>query len=74
MYFIAFIYLWSQWSSAPTPPGGVGSSNMQSAIIFSFFSLFTWVCIFNDFFLMNILKILLFFWFLCLGSLCLFGL
>ncbi|XP_005190042.1 synaptogyrin [Musca domestica] len=42
MYFVAFIYLWSQWSSAEMPPGGIGAGNMQAAIVFSLFSIFTW--------------------------------
>ncbi|KAL9915858.1 synaptogyrin [Glossina fuscipes] len=42
MYFVAFIYLWSQWSSAEIPPGGIGVANMQASIVFCFFSVFTW--------------------------------
>ncbi|XP_075168939.1 synaptogyrin [Haematobia irritans] len=42
MYFVAFIYLWSQWSSAEMPPGGIGAGNMQAAIVFSLFSILTW--------------------------------
>lgn len=43
MYFVTFIYLWTQWSSAEMPPGGFGVANMQAVVVFSFFSIFTWV-------------------------------
>ncbi|XP_068146326.1 synaptogyrin [Drosophila tropicalis] len=42
MYFVSFLYLWSQWSSAPMPPLGIGAGSMKTAIVFSFFSIFTW--------------------------------
>lgn len=41
-FFVTFCYLWSQWSSAPTPPANYGTNNVQAAIVFSFFSIFTW--------------------------------
>lgn len=43
MYFIAFFYLWSQWSSAPMPPMGIGAGSMKTAIVFCFFNIFSWV-------------------------------
>jgi len=42
LYFVGFWYLASQWGKAETPVGGYGVSNMRSAIVFSFFSIFTW--------------------------------
>lgn len=42
LYFVAFIYLWSQWSSATAPPDGEGVGSVQAVIVFSFFSIFTW--------------------------------
>ncbi|XP_017837645.1 synaptogyrin isoform X2 [Drosophila busckii] len=42
MYFVAFLYLWSQWSSAPMPPLGIGAGSMKTAIVFCFFSIFSW--------------------------------
>lgn len=41
-FFIVFIYLWTQWSAATAPPSGYGVNNVQAAIVFSFFSIFTW--------------------------------
>lgn len=41
-FFIVFIYLWTQWSAAKIPPGGYGVNNVQAAIVFSLFSMFTW--------------------------------
>ncbi|XP_034102549.1 synaptogyrin [Drosophila sulfurigaster albostrigata] len=41
-YFIAFFYLWSQWSSAPMPPYGIGAGSMKTAIVFCFFNIFSW--------------------------------
>lgn len=42
LYFISFCYLASQWSAAKTPEGDYGVNNVQAAICFSFFSIFTW--------------------------------
>ncbi|KAJ4441142.1 hypothetical protein ANN_10992 [Periplaneta americana] len=44
LYFVGFCYLANQWSRAETPQGGYGVNNVQAAIAFSFFSIFTWVC------------------------------
>jgi hypothetical protein len=44
LYFVGFCYLANQWSNAETPEGGFGVNNLQAAIAFSFFSVFTWVC------------------------------
>lgn len=41
LYFVGFCYLSNQWGKSEEPP--VGTSNMQAAIAFSFFSIFTWV-------------------------------
>jgi len=43
LYFVGFWYLTSQWNSSESPPNGVGVNNVQAAIAFSFFSIFTWV-------------------------------
>lgn len=43
LYFVGFWYLASQWGKAPAPIGGYGVNNVQAAIAFSFFSIFTWV-------------------------------
>ncbi|KAK7790804.1 hypothetical protein R5R35_012059 [Gryllus longicercus] len=42
LYFVGFCYLTNQWSNAESPPLGVGVNNVQAAIAFSFFSIFTW--------------------------------
>ncbi|KAA0185440.1 hypothetical protein HAZT_HAZT001242 [Hyalella azteca] len=42
LYFIGFCYLTNQWSKSDAPPGNIGVSNMQAAIAFCFFSIFTW--------------------------------
>ncbi|KAJ8959028.1 hypothetical protein NQ318_022282 [Aromia moschata] len=42
LYFVCFWYLCSQWGKSKTPPNGVGVSNVQAAIAFSFFSIFSW--------------------------------
>ncbi|XP_046660744.1 synaptogyrin [Homalodisca vitripennis] len=42
LYFIGFCYLANQWSNAETPEGNYGVNNVQAAICFSFFSIFTW--------------------------------
>jgi hypothetical protein len=44
LYFVGFCYLANQWSMSATPEGGFGVNNLQAAIAFSFFSIFTWVC------------------------------
>jgi len=44
LYFVGFCYLANQWSRSKTPEGGFGVNNLQAAIAFSFFSIFTWVC------------------------------
>ncbi|GBP19990.1 Synaptogyrin [Eumeta japonica] len=42
LYFVCFCYLSNAWgNTAVTPPGT--ANNMQSAIVFSFFSIFAWV-------------------------------
>lgn len=46
LYFVAFLTLWNEWSNTPDIPDGYGVSNAKSAILFSFFNLFTWVNIF----------------------------
>jgi len=43
MYFVGFCYLTNKWGDAEEPAGGYGTNNMQAAIAFSFFSIFTWV-------------------------------
>lgn len=42
LYFIGFCYLTNQWGNSETPPGGIGVNNVQGAIAFCFFSIFTW--------------------------------
>ncbi|XP_017110554.1 synaptogyrin [Drosophila elegans] len=42
MYFVAFLYLWSQWSSSPPPPLGIGAGSMKTAIWFCLFSIVSW--------------------------------
>lgn len=42
LYFVGFCYLASQWSKADPTPGNYGSSNINAAIVFSLFSIFTW--------------------------------
>ncbi|KAF2885209.1 hypothetical protein ILUMI_20965 [Ignelater luminosus] len=42
LYFVGFWYLASQWGKSDSPPGGYGVNNVQAAIAFSFFSIFTW--------------------------------
>lgn len=46
LYFVGFCYLTNRWSGAEDPPGGYGVNNVQAAIAFSFFSIFTWVSTF----------------------------
>lgn len=43
LYFVGFCYLTKQWGVSPDPPNGIGVNNVQAAIAFSFFSIFTWV-------------------------------
>lgn len=43
LYFVGFCYLTNRWSNSETPEGGYGVNNLQAAITFSFFSIFTWV-------------------------------
>lgn len=42
LYFVGFWYLTSQWTKAKEPENGYGVNNVQAAIVFSFFSIFTW--------------------------------
>ncbi|KAF4521691.1 hypothetical protein B566_EDAN017178 [Ephemera danica] len=42
LYFVGFCYLTNQWSNSETPEGNYGVNNVQAAIAFSFFSIFTW--------------------------------
>ncbi|XP_019880943.1 synaptogyrin [Aethina tumida] len=42
LYFVGFWYLANQWGKSKTPPNGYGVNNMQAAIAFSFFSIFSW--------------------------------
>ncbi|CAG0921681.1 unnamed protein product [Notodromas monacha] len=42
LYFVGFCYVASKWSSSPSPPGGYGTSNVNGAIAFQLFSIFTW--------------------------------
>lgn len=42
LYFVGFCYLTNQWNKSKLPPGNFGVSNVQAAIAFSFFSIFTW--------------------------------
>lgn len=43
LYLIEFFYLTSSWSSAERPKDGVGVNSIRATIVFSFFSIFTWV-------------------------------
>ncbi|XP_063240812.1 synaptogyrin [Bacillus rossius redtenbacheri] len=42
LYFVGFCYLTNQWSKSADPDEGYGVNNLQAAIAFSFFSIFTW--------------------------------
>lgn len=42
MFFVGFCYLTNQWGKAETPENDYGVNNVQAAIVFSFFSIFTW--------------------------------
>lgn len=43
LYFVGFCYLTNQWGKADDPPFGYGVNNVQAAIVFSLFSMVTWV-------------------------------
>lgn len=43
LYFVGFCYLTNAWNKSETPKDNYGVNNVQSAIAFSFFSIFTWV-------------------------------
>ncbi|XP_078036898.1 synaptogyrin [Augochlora pura] len=42
LYFVGFCYLTNAWNKSETPLDNYGVNNVQSAIAFSFFSIFTW--------------------------------
>ncbi|CAH0390442.1 unnamed protein product [Bemisia tabaci] len=42
LYFISFCYLANQWSDMDALPEDVGTGNVFAAIVFSFFSIFSW--------------------------------
>ncbi|XP_034936124.1 synaptogyrin [Chelonus insularis] len=42
LYFVGFCYLTNAWNSSPPSVDGYGVNNVQGAIAFSFFSIFTW--------------------------------
>ncbi|CAL7950871.1 unnamed protein product [Xylocopa violacea] len=42
LYFVGFCYLTNAWNKSQTPENNYGVNNVQSAIAFSFFSIFTW--------------------------------
>lgn len=42
LYFVGFCYLTNAWNNSPRPKDGYGVNNLQAAIAFSFFSIFTW--------------------------------
>ncbi|XP_033347806.1 synaptogyrin [Bombus vosnesenskii] len=42
LYFVGFCYLTNAWNKSETPENNYGVNNVQSAIAFSFFSIFTW--------------------------------
>ncbi|XP_076757691.1 synaptogyrin [Xylocopa sonorina] len=42
LYFVGFCYLTNAWNRSETPENNYGVNNVQSAIAFSFFSMFTW--------------------------------
>ncbi|XP_043516457.1 synaptogyrin [Frieseomelitta varia] len=42
LYFVGFCYLTNAWNKSQTPKDNYGVNNVQSAIAFSFFSIFTW--------------------------------
>lgn len=43
LYFVGFCYLANAWGKSEAPENGFGVNNVQAAIAFSFFSIFTWV-------------------------------
>ncbi|KAF2350685.1 Marvel domain [Trinorchestia longiramus] len=45
LYFIAFCYLTNQWGKSETPLNNIGVNNVQGAIAFCFFSIFTWAAL-----------------------------
>ncbi|CAG0903819.1 unnamed protein product [Darwinula stevensoni] len=42
LYFVGFCYLANAWSKSTPTPDFPGTNNVQAAIAFSFFSIFTW--------------------------------
>ncbi|KMQ89283.1 synaptogyrin-2 [Lasius niger] len=42
LYFVGFCYLTNAWNKSERPKEGYGVNNLQAAIAFSFFSIFTW--------------------------------
>ncbi|XP_026469088.1 synaptogyrin-like isoform X2 [Ctenocephalides felis] len=42
LYFVGFCYLANAWGKSEAPENGFGVNNVQAAIAFSFFSIFTW--------------------------------
>ncbi|XP_076382267.1 synaptogyrin [Megalopta genalis] len=42
LYFVGFCYLTNAWNKSEKPDNNYGVNNVQSAIAFSFFSIFTW--------------------------------
>ncbi|KAK2583069.1 hypothetical protein KPH14_009102 [Odynerus spinipes] len=42
LYFVGFCYLTNAWNKSVAPEDGYGVNNVQGAIAFSFFSIFTW--------------------------------
>ncbi|RXG60367.1 Synaptogyrin-2 [Armadillidium vulgare] len=45
LFFVGFCYLTNQWNKTEEIAGGIGVNNMQAAIAFSFFSIFTWAAL-----------------------------
>ena len=43
LYFVGFCYLTNAWNKSEDPKDGYGVNNVQAAIAFCFFSMFTWV-------------------------------
>lgn len=43
LYFVGFCYLTNAWGKSDDPPEGRGVNQVQAAIAFSFFAIFTWV-------------------------------
>ncbi|XP_012273543.1 synaptogyrin [Orussus abietinus] len=42
LYFVGFCYLTNAWNKSKQPPNDYGVNNVQGAIAFCFFSIFTW--------------------------------